>query len=99
MTCPRCAAENEAGKRFCTECGTALAVAHPEGFKAAAAGFREDGITFWLAVTLLEHGELTRERALLDEAREIFEGLKATPLLERACALARTSAEPVPAST
>ncbi|MDH4341260.1 MAG: AAA family ATPase, partial [Thermoleophilia bacterium] len=27
MTCPSCAAENEAGKRFCTECGTALAVA------------------------------------------------------------------------
>ena len=29
MTCPSCAAENEAGKRFCTECGTALAVACP----------------------------------------------------------------------
>ena len=27
MICPSCAAENEAGKRFCTECGTALAVA------------------------------------------------------------------------
>ena len=61
--------------------------------------FRELGLPFWLAVTLLEHGELTGDTALLDEAREIFEGLKATPWLERAGALARTSAEPVPAST
>ena len=27
MTCPSCGTENEAGKRFCTECGTALALA------------------------------------------------------------------------
>ncbi|HEU5206458.1 MAG TPA: adenylate/guanylate cyclase domain-containing protein, partial [Gaiellaceae bacterium] len=44
-----------------------------EGFKAAAAGFREYGIPFWLAVTLLEHGELTGDQAPLGEAREIFE--------------------------
>jgi class 3 adenylate cyclase/tetratricopeptide (TPR) repeat protein len=54
-----------------------------EGFKAAAAGFREYGIPFWLAVTLLEHGELTGDQALLAEAREIFERLGATPWLER----------------
>jgi class 3 adenylate cyclase/tetratricopeptide (TPR) repeat protein len=54
-----------------------------EGFKAAAAGFREYGIRFWLAVTLLEHGELTGDGALHDEARGIFEELQATPWLER----------------
>jgi len=55
----------------------------PERFKAAAAGFREYGLRFWLAVTLLEHGELTGDSILLDEAREIFEGLRATPWIER----------------
>jgi hypothetical protein len=55
----------------------------PEGFKAAAAGFREYGLPFWLAVTLLEQGEVTGESALLEEAREIFEGLQATPWLKR----------------
>jgi class 3 adenylate cyclase/predicted ATPase len=55
----------------------------PERFKAAAAGFREYGIPFWLAVTLLEHGDLTGDDALLSEAREIFDGLRATPWLER----------------
>jgi len=39
----------------------------PERFKAGAAGFREYGIPFWVAVTLLEHGELAGDRALLDE--------------------------------
>jgi hypothetical protein len=53
------------------------------GFKAAAAGFREYGLPFWLAVTLLEYGEVTGESALFEEAREIFEGLQATPWLER----------------
>ena len=54
------------------------------GFKSAAAGFREYDIPFWLAVTLLEHGELTGDASLLDEAREIFERLGAAPWLERA---------------
>jgi predicted ATPase/class 3 adenylate cyclase len=49
------------------------------GYKAAAAGFRELGIPFWLAVTLLEHAE----EPGLAEAREIFERLEATPWLER----------------
>ena len=71
----------------------------PALFDAAAKRFHELKIPFWLAVTLLEHGELTGDTVLLDEAREIFEGLKATSWLERAGALARTSAEPVPAST
>ncbi len=59
--------------------------------KSAAATFRELGLPFWLAVTLLEHGEwLTGQgrtddaESLLAEAREIFERLEATPWLERA---------------
>ena len=63
------------------------------GFKSAAAGFREYDIPFWLAVTLLEHGELTGDAALLDEAREIFERLEATPWLERVDASAHKGAE------
>jgi tetratricopeptide (TPR) repeat protein len=52
-------------------------------FEAAAKRFRELGVVFWLAVTLLEHGELSGDTALLDEAREIFEQLEARPWLER----------------
>ena len=62
----------------------------PTGFEAAAAGFRELGIPFWLAVTLLEHAELTGSEASLAEAREIFEQLQATPWLERAAAAVET---------
>jgi class 3 adenylate cyclase/tetratricopeptide (TPR) repeat protein len=54
-----------------------------ERLKASAATFREYGIPFWLAVTLLEHGELTGDERSLAEAREIFERLRATPWLER----------------
>jgi hypothetical protein len=69
----------------------------PERFKAAAAGFREYGIPFWLAVTLLEHGELSGDAALLDEARVIFEELKATPWLERLDSAVRSSTAAMPA--
>ena len=55
-----------------------------EGLKAAASTFREYDIPFWLAVTLLEHAELTGDERSLAEAREIFDGLAATPWLERA---------------
>ena len=54
-----------------------------ENYEAAAKRFRELGVVFWLAVTLLEHGEPTGDSALLDEAREIFERLEARPWLER----------------
>ena len=59
-------------------------------WKAAAGAFREIGATYWLAVTLLEHGEWLAsnghaETAFtnLEEARMIFGRLKATPWLER----------------
>jgi class 3 adenylate cyclase/predicted ATPase len=68
----------------------------PERFKAAAAGFREYGLPFWLAVTLLEHGELSADDGLLDEARGIFEELQATPWLERLDGIA-ASRSPAPA--
>jgi class 3 adenylate cyclase/tetratricopeptide (TPR) repeat protein len=61
------------------------------GFKRAAGMLRELETPFWMAVTLLEHGEwlVRQERSedakpLLDEAREIFERLQAVPWLERA---------------
>ena len=60
-----------------------------DGHRAAAALFRERSLEFWLAVTLLEHGEQVQgaegER-LLAEACEIFERLGATPWLDRAAA-------------
>ncbi|HET7743448.1 MAG TPA: AAA family ATPase, partial [Gaiellaceae bacterium] len=51
--------------------------------EAAAQRFREIGIPFWLAVTLLEHGELSGNESSLEESREIFEQLDAAPWLER----------------
>ena len=63
------------------------------GFEAAAGHFRELGVVFWLGVTLLEHGELTRDTSLLDEAREIFERLEAQPWLERLESAAPSGAE------
>ena len=60
------------------------------GFEAAAEQFRELGIPFWLAVTLLEHaewlvghGQPSQAEPLLAEATEIFERLEARPWLER----------------
>ena len=58
----------------------------PAGYAAAEAGFRQLGLPFWLAVTLLEHAELTGDDELLGEAREIFEGLDARPWLDRIAA-------------
>jgi tetratricopeptide (TPR) repeat protein len=61
-----------------------------QGFKAGAGLFRELGMPFWLAVTLLEHGEWltaagrTADAApFLEEAAEIFERLRARPWLDR----------------
>ena len=59
-------------------------------FKTAVGMFRELGNPFWLAVTLLEHGEWLVEhenpkdaQPLLEEATTIFETLRAAPWLER----------------
>ena len=63
------------------------------GYRAAVTLFRELSLDFWLAVTLLEHGEQLAEQnggagaaRLIAEAREIFERLGATPWIERAAA-------------
>jgi tetratricopeptide (TPR) repeat protein len=79
--------------------GESKAVERP--FKAATRIFREFGILFWLAVTLLEHGEwlsgegrLEEAEPLFAEAREIFERLEATPWLERLDRAAPPSAVP-----
>jgi hypothetical protein len=60
-------------------------------FKRAAGLFRELGVPFWLAVTLLEHGEWLQEQKrsddaapLLTEAGESFQALAAQPWVERA---------------
>jgi len=70
-------------------------------FKSAAGLFREIGVPFYLAITLLEHGEWLIEQSrtteagpLLDEARTIFERLEARPWLDR---LAAAHPAPVPA--
>ncbi len=59
-------------------------------FKTATNLFRDLSLEFWLAVTLLEHGELLTGQGkpevaepLLAEARKIFERLGAAPWLER----------------
>jgi tetratricopeptide (TPR) repeat protein len=57
--------------------------ADPAEYELAEARFREIGLSFWLAVTLLEHGELVGGESLLAEAREIFDDLRARPWLER----------------
>jgi hypothetical protein len=59
-------------------------------FKGAVGLFREIAVPFYMAVTLLEHGEwLARQGRnaeagpLLDEAQGVFERLRAEPWLER----------------
>ena len=68
-----------------------------ESYEASAKRFRELKIPFWLAVTQLEHGELTGDASLLAEAREIFERLEARPWLERVTAAAAEQQAHVPA--
>ena len=73
-----------------------------KSFRSAGAVFREFGFAFYLAVTELEHAEwLTAQgrggeaQPLLDEARQAFEQLQATPWIERAAQVtpARREAE------
>jgi class 3 adenylate cyclase/tetratricopeptide (TPR) repeat protein len=65
------------------------------GYEAAAEQFRELGIPFWLAVTLLEHaewlvgqGQPSGAEPLFAEATEIFDRLEARPWLERTTRIA-----------
>jgi tetratricopeptide (TPR) repeat protein len=73
-------------------------------FKRAGGLFREIAFPFYLAVTLLEHGEwlFAQDRGeeaqpLLAEARDIFERLEAGPWLERVTAAAAEQRAHVPA--
>jgi predicted ATPase/class 3 adenylate cyclase len=65
------------------------------GFVGAEEIFRRLDVPFWLAVTLLEHGELTGDKPLLDEAREIFHLLNAQPWLDRVAAASPIEAAPI----
>ena len=74
------------------------------GYEAAAEQFRQLGIHFWLAVTLLEHaewlapqGRAAEAEPHLAEAREIFERLEARPWLDRVTAAAAEPQAHVPA--
>ncbi len=66
------------------------------GYRAAQALFRELEVPFWLAVTLLEHGEATGSEPFLAEARELFAKLDATPWLERLERALESGREPEP---
>ncbi|HEY2543887.1 MAG TPA: adenylate/guanylate cyclase domain-containing protein [Gaiellaceae bacterium] len=55
-----------------------------DGLVAAVAGFREMEAPFWIAVTLLEHAELTGDDGSRLEALQLFEELRARPWAERA---------------
>ena len=68
-----------------------------ERFEAAEQAFGALGTPFWLAVTLLQHGELDGDAALLAEARETFERLRATPWLERVARAAGAAVGSAPA--
>jgi class 3 adenylate cyclase/tetratricopeptide (TPR) repeat protein len=70
-------------------------------FRSAVALFREFGLAFYLAVTLLEHAEWLSDEGrfneaapLFAEARSIFEELEATPWLDRAAQASLSEREP-----
>ncbi len=74
------------------------------GFLAAERGFREIDTPFDLGVALLEHAEWLVGRGreleadpLLDEARDIFNGLRAIPWLERLSVVPAHERHPIPA--
>jgi predicted amidophosphoribosyltransferase len=77
ISCAACGSANETDRKFCGECGTPLAQTCPSCGTPNAPSVKFCG------ETLLEHGELIGDTALLDEAREIFEQLGATPWLAR----------------
>jgi class 3 adenylate cyclase/tetratricopeptide (TPR) repeat protein len=78
-----------------------------EGYTRATLAFRELGLPFWHAITLLEYGEWLIEsgdadgaEAALSEAGTIFERLDAQPWIERAAqSVAHTRLDRSPSST
>jgi hypothetical protein len=64
----------------------ARAASDATGLEDAAGQFRELGLTFYLAATLLELAELTGDTEPRTEAQAIFEHLAAQPWLDRAAA-------------
>ena len=68
------------------------------GYEDAAGRFRELGMPFWLAVTLLEHGELDGPTSRCShEARELFERLERPTLARpRSTASARSGSRSRP---
>jgi class 3 adenylate cyclase/tetratricopeptide (TPR) repeat protein len=66
----------------------ARAASDAAGLEDAARQFRELGLTFYLAVTLLELAELTGDVEPRTEAQAIFEHLRAQPWVDRAAARA-----------
>ncbi len=96
MVCSACGTDNEAGRKFCKECGTPLAIACQLEARTeeASSGYRH-ALDSWNSLdipldyafcaidmtTLAPGDELTGKVAA--RAREILEGLGARPLLER----------------
>lgn len=87
--CRRCCRRAApASARACRRAGRADVA--ERRFKRAAGLFREIACPFYLAVTQLEHGEwlagqglASESEPLLAESREVFEGLRARPWVER----------------
>ena len=77
--------QHDLPRRYCPVCGHWT----DRRFRNAAELLREVGTRFYLAVVLLEHGELLADERpdeaepLLAEARETFERLEAAPWLDR----------------
>jgi hypothetical protein len=84
VICSACGSGNEAGRKFCGECGAALA-------RACGRAVRPAGQPFWLAVSKLElaewlilAGRAPEVTAPLAEAGEAFDRLRAVPWIDRA---------------
>ena len=89
MRCSTCGEENHDGRKFCGECGAAPAVTclecgigNPPGVKfCGECGSPLGGLA--APAPAVAQGRADETEPLLDEAREIFERLGATPWLER----------------
>ena len=91
--------------RFRSRLAAARGTVADEGWREAATAFRALERPFWVAVTLLEHGEAlaavdrgAEAEPLLAEAGDIFAALRAAPWVERVERAARPAGEPVAAT-